>query len=128
MTHILKPNSKIEKSVDIVRPPVDIYENGNEIVLEAELPGITKDSLNLEMTGNILSIHAKKIKDDIIEEKYTPLYRERHAAVEYRRDFEIDSEVDRQNIKANFDNGVLRIVLSKSTGTQPRKIEVISSN
>ena len=127
MVNILKRNSKDEEQVRVIRPPVDIATKNNEVILEVELPGVAKETVNVELHNNTLSIQAKKTKDKT-EEKYTPLYLERYTTVEYRREFELNSEVDHKNIKANFDNGVLKLTLTKSTEAQPKKISITSGS
>jgi len=107
----------------IVRPPVDIYETQKEVVLCIEMPGVGKETLNVELQGSNLTIHGLKKKDNI-EEKYHALYNERHTAAEYRRDFQLNSEVDRQKITANYINGVLKVTLVKSQEAQPQKIVI----
>ena len=107
----------------IVRPPVDIYETEKEIVLCIEMPGVSKETLNVELQGSNLTIHGFKKKDNI-EEKYHALYNERHTAAEYRREFQLNSEVDRQKITANYINGVLKVTLVKSQEAQPQKIAI----
>ena len=107
----------------IVRPPVDIYETEKEVVLCIEMPGVSKETLNVELQGSNLTIHGLKKKDNI-EEKYHALYNERHTAAEYRRDFQLNSEVDRQKITANYINGVLKVTLVKSQEAQPQKIAI----
>lgn len=125
--NLLKKNEKNDEQVKIVRPPVDISTKDNQIVLEVELPGVAKETVNVELHNNTLVISGRKSKDKV-EEKYTAIYQERNTAVEYRREFEINSEVDHKNIKANFDNGVLKVSLSKSMEAQPKKIEINSGS
>ena len=127
MVNLLKKNFKNDEQVKVIKPPVDISNKENQIILEVELPGVAKDTVNVEIQHNTLSICARKAKDKA-EEKYTAIYQERYTAVEYRREFEVNSEIDHKNIKANFDNGVLKISLSKSTEAQPKRIEISSGS
>lgn len=116
-------NRGVQNNYQIVRPPVDIYETEKEVVLCIEMPGVGKDTLNVELQGSNLIIHGVKKKDNI-EEKYNALYNERHIAAEYRREFQLNSEVDRQKIAANYQNGVLKVTLVKSQEAQPQKIAI----
>jgi len=125
MVNLLKKSLKNDEQVKVIRPPVDIATKKNQVILEVELPGVNKDTVNVELQNNTLSISGRKTKDKI-EEKYTAIYQERNTAVEYRREFELNSEVDHKNIKANFNNGVLRVSLSKSKEAQPKKIDITS--
>ncbi len=127
MVNLLKKNLKNDERVKVIKPPVDISNKENQIILEVELPGAAKDTVIIELQNSTLSICARKAKDKV-EKEYTAIYQERYTAVEYRREFEVNSEVDHKNIKANFDNGVLKISLSKSTEAQPKKIEISSGS
>lgn len=127
MVNLLKKNLKNDERVKVIKPPVDISNKENQIILEVELPGVAKDTVIIELQNNTLSICARKAKDKV-EKEYTAIYQERYTSVEYRREFEVNSEVDHKNIKANFDNGVLKISLSKSTEAQPKKIEISSGS
>lgn len=127
MVNLLKKNLKNDERVKVIKPPVDISNKENQIILEVELPGVAKDTVIIELQNSTLSICARKAKDKV-EKEYTAIYQERYTAVEYRREFEVNSEVDHKNIKANFDNGVLKISLSKSTEAQPKKIEISSGS
>ena len=106
-----------------VRPPVDIYETDREVILNIEMPGVSKDTLNVELQGNNLTIQGKRKKDNI-EEKYNALYNERCTSAEYYREFQLNSEVDRQKIIANYLNGVLKVTLVKSHEALPQKIAI----
>ena len=118
-------NNKASNDIPVVRPNADIYETEKEIVLELEFPGIQKESLTVEIEGDSLVISGVK-KRDATEEKYTALYQERDISVEYRREFQLNVEVDHQKISASYQEGVLKIVLVKAQTTQAQKITIAS--
>jgi len=124
MLEKFRRNNELQIDLQVVRPPVDIYETEKEIVLNLDMPGAGKETLNVELQGNNLTIHGFKKKDQI-EEKYHVLYSERNTAVEYQRVFQLNSEVDREKISANYQNGVLKLVLVKSQEALPQKIAVV---
>ncbi|MBF0571714.1 MAG: Hsp20/alpha crystallin family protein [Candidatus Omnitrophica bacterium] len=119
----IKGNWETQNNHHIVRPPVDIYETDKEVVLCVEMPGVGKDTLNVEIQGSNLTINGIRKKDHI-EEKYNAIYNERYTAVEYRREFQLNAEVDQHKITANYQNGVLKVTLVKSQEAQPQKIAI----
>jgi len=103
-----------------VTPEVNIYENRDGYLLEAEMPGVGKDGLELTLEGNQLTITGKP-GDEIVPGDV--LLRER-AGVDYRREFELDPVIDTNRISARMNQGVLYLTLPKSDAVKPRKIVV----
>lgn len=103
----------------IVAPLVDIYENQNEYLVLADLPGVKGDDLHIRYENGELSLHATRAEEQGAD----------HLAVEfvnadYRRLFRIPEDVDAEHIDAKLTNGVLRLVLPKSQRAKPRQISV----
>lgn len=88
----------------------DIKETQNEYLLDAELPGVNKEDINLEYRDNNLIISAKR-EETLDESKDNYIKRERHYG-QFSRSFYVEN-VDRNNIKARFENGELKIILPK---------------
>jgi len=89
---------------------VDLKEAEDEYLVEADLPGVSKENIDIDYYNNYLTINAKR--DESIEDKRENyVRRERHYG-EFRRRFYIDN-VDEANIEATFKDGVLRITLPK---------------
>lgn len=105
-----------------VLPNANIYEQDNNIVLALEMPGVDKDTLDVTIDSNNLMIKGKK-KKDVIPKGYDALYQERHF-VRYKRTFELNVDVDRDKLKAEYKNGILKVSLPKSEKSQPKKIEI----
>jgi HSP20 family protein len=101
----------------------DITENEKEYVIEADLPGFNKEAIQLEMVENRLTISAEK--DDGIEEKRDNYIRKERYMGEVSRSF-IVADVAEDEIKAEFKDGVLRVVLPKKepAPNRVRKIEL----
>ncbi len=89
---------------------VDIKEKDKEYVLEAEIPGVDKDDILLELKDNVLTIAVER-KEEVNEEKENYIRRERRYG-SFRRSFYVD-DVDQDKIKAKFKNGVLKVKLPK---------------
>jgi len=87
----------------------DIYEQNNNYVIEIDLPGFDKNDVNIDYYNEYLTIKASKKEEN--EEKGKYIRKERYYG-EYKRSFYI-GEIDENNIKANFNNGVLKIVFPK---------------
>lgn len=105
-----------------IAPLVAIHETDKEVVLEAEMVGLEKDDIKLELKGDELTISGTR-KEDIVTKGCTPILRERWP-FEYSRTFVLGSEVDREKINAKYDNGLLTLTIPKSEEAQPKKIEI----
>jgi HSP20 family protein len=101
----------------------DITDNDKEYVIEADLPGFTKEAIQLEMVDNRLTISAKK--DDTTEENQGNYIRKERYLGEVSRTFIVD-DVNEDEIKAEFKDGVLKVILPKKEQpqTRVRKIEL----
>lgn len=102
-----------------ITPPVDIYENGEGLVVKADLPGVAKDGLDVRVENNLLTIRGKASHVAPGE----PVYRE-YGLVNFFRQFELSDRVDQSKISAELKNGVLTMHLPKAEESKPRKIEV----
>lgn len=100
---------------------VDLKETEDNYLVEADLPGIKKEDINVDFDNNYLVISAKR--DDIIEDKNENyVRRERHYG-QFQRSFYIDN-ADRDKIEAAFQNGVLKITLPKLNKENERKTKI----
>ena len=106
-------------------PAVDVREAENEYLMEAELPGLTDNDIELNIEDNILTLSSKK-EQDKEEKKNGYLIRER-CNYEFARTFVLPKDVDREKIKAEFKNGLLLVSIPKSPEAKPRKIDVKSN-
>jgi len=105
---------------DYVAPEVNIFETGDGYIVEAEMPGVSKEGLNITVEANELTIEGHRISQ---QPEGEPLFREsRHA--DYRRVFEIDPAIDTTKVTARIEQGVVTVTLPKSERVKPRKISV----
>ena len=104
-----------------LRPAVDIYEGGNEITVRADMPGVTRDRLQVQVDGNTLAIEGQAAID--MPEGMEAVYADVHTT-HFRRSFTLSNELDSGNINAEVKDGVLTLRLPKRAELQPRKIEV----
>jgi len=105
---------------EYVSPIVNIYESGEGYVLEAEMPGVAKDGLEITLEENEITIVGHRHDGS---PKAEPLFQESHR-YDYRRVFELDPAIDTGKISAKMDQGVLTLTLPKSEKVKPRKVSV----
>jgi len=101
-------------------PDVNIYEAKDGYVLEAEMPGVNKEGLEITLEGHEITITGRQANE---VNTGAVLFRERHGA-DYRRVFELDPAIDTARIAARMNQGVLFLTLPKSEVVKPRKIAV----
>jgi HSP20 family protein len=106
----------------LITPPVSIRESEKEVVIEAEMTGLAREDITLDLTGDELTLKGVK-KGCEVPEGYTPLYRER-CPLEYSRTFILGNEVKKEGIRARYSNGLLSVVVPKSEMSQPRRIQI----
>lgn len=103
-------------------PPVDIRETGDALILSAELPGMTRDNVDITLENNVLSIHGeRKFEKDTEEGNY---HRIERAYGTFSRSFTLPSNVDAEKVEARFDNGVLHVEVPKADEAKPRKVTI----
>ena len=103
-------------------PKVDIFDDGGNFVLSAELPGVSKEDLDIDIKDNRLTIKGeKKLEDQTEKEGFLRV--ERSYGI-FERTFFLDENVDRESIKAEYKDGVLRLTLPKKQEQASKKIDV----
>ncbi len=109
-----------ERPVSYVSPEVNIFETKEGYLLEAEMPGVSREGLEITLEGNEMTILGHR-------QGFVPpgeaVFRESGDA-DYRRVFELDPAIDTTKISAKMDQGVLTLTLPKSEKVKPRKITV----
>jgi HSP20 family protein len=107
-----------------IRPLVDIFETADGITLQADMPGVSKESLNLRVDGPNLVVEGTI--GIVPEQKMSAIHADVRSTV-YRRSFVLGNELEAGNIDANLKDGVLTVRIPKRAEHRPRKIEVRSS-
>ncbi len=103
-------------------PPVDIYEDENNIVVKADLPGMDQKDIEVKVENNTLIIKGEKKFED--EEKKENYHRIERFYGAFQRAFTLPDTVDVEKIKANYKNGVLEITVPKKPEKKPKQIKV----
>ncbi len=102
-------------------PKADIYETENEIIVLADIPGASEKTLEITLEKNVLSINAFIIP--VQSTGYRLAYAE-YDEGDYQRSFRLSDEIDRDQIEASINNGVLHLRLPKAAAAKSRKISV----
>ncbi len=103
-------------------PAIDVYDDGDKIVVKAELPGVNKDDIEIVVKDNELVIKGEKKKEEEVkEENY--YYSERSFG-RFVRSIRLPVEIKADEVKARFKNGILEIELPKVEEARPKEIKV----
>ncbi len=106
-------------------PSVDIYENESELILTAEVPGVKEDDIEIKIEDNTLSISGeRKFEKETKEENY---HRIERSYGSFYRSFTLPNFIDHEKIKAEHENGLLRITMPKRAELKARKVQVLKA-
>ena len=103
-------------------PSVDIFENKDSIVLEAELPGMKPEDVNISIENNVLTLHGERRLEK--KDEGDNFHRVERSYGSFTRSFTLPPTVSSENVDATFDSGILRLTLAKREEMKPRKIEI----
>jgi HSP20 family protein len=98
---------------------VDISEDEHAFHIDAELPGITKDKITLNIEDDVLTIKAERVQEE--EQKKKDFHRIERSYGSFSRSFNIGELIDQEGIGAAFDNGVLHVTLPKALPVKKTK-------
>jgi HSP20 family protein len=103
-------------------PPVNVWASDKNIVVTAEIPGVSLDDIDLQICNQIVTIKAKRVQDSIDE---TPtLHRRERGYGEFTRSLELPYAIDADSVDASFSNGVLRVEFTRAAVDLPKRISV----
>lgn len=103
-------------------PSVDVYEDSEVIVIRADLPGVNQSEIDIEMTGDTLTIRGeRKFEDEVHRDNYIRV--ERQFGL-FQRSFTIGIPIEPDKVKANYRNGILELTVPKAEATRPKKVLV----
>ena len=105
-----------------VRPAVDILEAEGHYVIEADLPGVAKDDLQVEFEKGRLTLTARRHREE--SDDLQGLHTERMATASFARSFTLGKDIDAEKIEARLRDGVLRLTVPKKEQALPRRIHV----
>lgn len=103
-------------------PSVDIFEEGGDMVVKAEIPGISKEDLNVSITEDALTISGEKKQEEKIERK--DFHRIERSYGSFSRSFRLPDNVSGEKAKASFKDGILEIRIPKTKESKAKKIQI----
>ena len=106
-------------------PSVDIFENDNEVVVKAELPGMNAKDIDVRLENNVLTLKGeRRFEKEAKEENYHRVEREYGT---FTRSFALPTAVNGEKVTAEYKDGVLKIVLPKKEETKPKPIKIAAA-
>jgi len=103
-------------------PSFDIKESGNDLIVRADLPGVKKEDIKIELNNGFLTISGERKQEK--KEENEKFYRSERVYGSFCRSFQVPSSLTEDQIKAHYENGVLDIVLPKEDLPQPKNIPI----
>jgi HSP20 family protein len=94
-------------------PTVDIFEDGNDVVVKAELPGMKKDDIEVNISDDVITISGEKKTEDKVEKK--DYYRLERSFGAFTRTLQLPAETQTDKAKASFKDGILEVRIPKTT-------------
>lgn len=104
------------------RPPVDIVDTPEAILIFAEIPGVDRDEVAIEVKDNVLTIQGERVVDENIGNG--SYYRSERVFGKFGRSFALPTMVRTEHIKASFKNGILKITIPKPEDKKPRQVNI----
>jgi HSP20 family protein len=107
-------------------PAVDIYETENELVLKADLPDMNERELDIRVENNMLTVRGeRKFEQRVKEENYLRIERTYGS---FSRSFSLPNTISTENIKAEYNNGVLSVEMPKRAESKPKQVKINVTN
>ncbi len=103
-------------------PSVDIFERDNTIIISAELPGLGKDDINIEVKGKVLTLSGERKDEEEIKKENS--YRRERRYGKYERSFSMGFEIDPESVEAKYEKGVLTLQIPRPQEQQKKQIQI----
>jgi HSP20 family protein len=116
---------ELPTATTVWNPSVDIFENDNEVVVKAELPGMNAKDIDVRLENNVLTLKGERhFEKETKEENYHRVEREYGT---FSRSFALPTAVKDEKVTAEYKDGVLSIVLPKKEETKPKPIKIAAA-
>ena len=103
-------------------PPMDMYEKDGSYIVKAEIPGMKEEDVDVSVSGNKLTVRGeKKAETEINEEDY---YRCERSYGSFFRSIDLPPDADSSKIEANYEDGILEVMIPKTEATKSKKVKV----
>jgi HSP20 family protein len=103
-------------------PAMDLVEDKNDLVLRADLPGLSEDDVNIEVKDGVLTISGERKTEEKKEDE--GYYRVERAFGRFSRSLSLPDGIDPEQVKARFDNGVLEVRIPKPEERKPHRVSI----
>ena len=103
-------------------PSLDLFDEKDELVVKADLPGMSKEEIEVTVTGSVVTIKGEKKKEEEVKEK--DYYRRERSYGSFVRSVELPCEVKSEQIKANFKDGVLEVRMPKTEEAKKKSVAI----
>ncbi len=122
---ILGKDWELPMSTTAWNPSVDIFENDNEVIIKAELPGMNPKDMEVRLENNVLMLKGeRRFEKEAKEENYHRVEREYGS---FSRSFTLPSAVDPEKVMAEYKDGILKVVLPKREEIKPKPIKIAAA-
>lgn len=122
LPRLWRPGFARLRSISLEAPILDVYEQKDELIVKAEIPGLTKDEIDITIEGNTLTIKGEKKKEE--EVKDDDYYRCERTYGAFSRSIELPVTVQTDKVNASFKNGVLEIRMPKTEEAKKNVVKV----
>jgi len=102
-------------------PSLDLFQNGDDVVLTAEIPGMTKEDIQIEVKDNLFRVSGKR---DLDYPENASFHRVERRNRKFDRTIRLPHKVDSEKVNADYQNGVLKVVLPRAESDKPKQIKV----
>ncbi|NWF52299.1 MAG: Hsp20/alpha crystallin family protein [Nitrospirae bacterium] len=109
--------------IEEVTPTVDVFEEGDDVVIKAELPGMGKDDIDVKVTDDLITISGEKKKEEKVEKKN--YYRMERSYGSFTRSLRLPTEVHTEKATAKFKDGVLEVRIPKTEEAKKKEKKVL---
>lgn len=103
-------------------PPADIKEDDNKFILTSDIPGFSKDSIDISLENNLLTISGERTFED--KEKKEDYHRIERVYGKFTRSFTLPAQTDSEKVSAAYQDGVLTVTIPKAESSKPKKISI----
>ena len=114
--------ARLEEAIELHAPRLDVIDRDDEVLVRAELPGVKRDDLAVEMAGGLLTIRGEKRHEEKVEKGEA--VRTEIAYGAFKRTIALPTGLDQEQVKAEFHDGILEVHLPKLEKTERRQIEI----
>ena len=104
------------------RPRVDVYDQDGTAVIQAELPGVKKEDIDIDVRGNVLTLRGRREAESEVDDN--DYYRKERFFGSFQRAFTLPEAVEPESVKADFKDGVLKVTVPKPEEAEVRKIQI----